>query len=98
MPRFPDPHARLGLALTNLSGGELVESRQTSWASATFSGARHHYVFHLRDEAPTDVLGTLDEREFTLPGHVLADIAISDFSTHCDHHRVTIDALTVEDA
>jgi hypothetical protein len=97
MARFPDPHARLGCALTDLSGGEIVESRQSPWASATFTGARHQFILHLASATPTDVLCALDEQEFNLPGHVLADIVMSDFNMQGDRNRVTIDALTVED-
>ncbi|MGE0776220.1 MAG: hypothetical protein AB7G25_13665 [Sphingomonadaceae bacterium] len=97
MARYPDPHARLGLALTNMSGGELIESRQTPWASATFSGARHQFIFLLPESGHAAPLGALNEREFELPGHVLADIELLDCSGHPDCRRVTIDALTVED-
>jgi hypothetical protein len=98
MPRFPDPHARLGGALTNLSGGVLLESRQTPWASATFPGARHSFVFHVPKDAGGGPLTEIEEREFDLPGHLLADIGICDWEANADGDRCTIEALTVENA
>ena len=96
--RFPDPHARLGGALTNLSGGVLLESRQTPWASATFSGARHSFVFHVPHGAGGGQLTEVEERQFDLPGHLLADIGICDLEEEVGGARFTIEALTVEDA
>jgi len=96
--RFPDAHARLGSALADLSGSELIESRQIPWASATFSGARHHYVLLVRDAAGSAALTDLDQREFQLPGHVLADIILADRVLQPGGSRVVIEALTVEDA
>src|SRR3546814_12021946 len=54
------------------------ESRQTPWASATFSGARHRFVLHVPHIARKGELRALDEREFDLPGHVLADIVMDE--------------------
>lgn len=98
MPRFPDPHSRLGGALVGMSGGSILESRQTPWASATFSGARHRFVLHVPHRARGCGLPALDEREFDLPGHVLADIVMDECIDEKDGLRCTIDALTVEDA
>lgn len=97
MPRFPDPHARLCGALAGMSGGTIVESRQTPWVSATFSGSRHRFVLHVPCGGRDDELRTLDEREFDLPGHILADIVMDDCVDDTDGLRCTIDALTVED-
>lgn len=98
MSRFPDPHARLGGALTNISGGVLIESRQTAWASATFSGARHSFVLHVPQNAGGGQLTEIEEREFDLPGHLLADIGICEWEEDANGARCTIEALTVEDA
>lgn len=59
----------------------IVESLQsTDWASATFVGANHR--LHLRLQGPADgvtaaiaALGGLPTREFSIPGHILAEIA-----------------------
>ena len=98
MARFPDPHSRLACALADLSGGEVIESRQTPWASATFSGARHHYVLLVPENSESARLAQLDQCEFDLPGHVLADIVLAGRVEQADASRVAIEALTVEDA
>ena len=98
MARYPDPHSRLGCALADLSGGEVIESRQTPWASATFSGARHHYILLVPGKAENPGLSRIDQREFDLPGHVLADIVLSECVEQADASRIAIEALTVEDA
>lgn len=96
MGQFPDPHARLGNALANNFGVQIVESRQTPWASATFSGARHRFLVRVPDCA--DLRPNLDEGEFELPGHILADIVLREPEAHTDTGLFTIEALTVEDA
>jgi len=98
MPKRPDPHIRPGNALKALIGGEIMESRQTAWASATFSGARHHYVLGISGHAQPNALDNLAEVEFDLPGHIVADIALSERHRQQDVQRITIEALTVEDA
>jgi hypothetical protein len=97
MARYPDPHSRLGCALADLSGGEVIESRQTPWASATFSGARHHFVLLVPGKAEPAGLARLDQREFDLPGHLVADILLSERVDEAEASRIAIEALTVED-
>jgi hypothetical protein len=97
MARYPDPHKRLGSALAALAGGKILESRQIAWASATFSGARHHYVLKIPDGPNVQALPCLDEREFDLPGHIVADIVLADHIQQAGACRISIDALTVED-
>lgn len=98
MARYPDPHARLEQALVALAGGEIVESRETAWASATFSGARHRYVMRVPAGHDISPLMAIEEREFNLPGHILADIVLTERDEHPGDRRIAIDALTVEDA
>lgn len=98
MARNPDPHQRLARALAALAGGEVIESSQTAWASATFSGARHRYVLGLPAGSPADALADVADFEFDLPGHIVADIILSERQEHSGIQRVAIEALTVEDA
>lgn len=87
--RRPDPHRALIRALTARYPGLLVLTGESEpWASVTYTGARHMLVC----AAGPDLTG-LGEQEFALPGHIVADI-------HAERagDRVTIEALTIEDA
>ncbi len=109
-PLRPDATTALLRALRERigTGTDLVVERVTSkaWASATFTGARHILDLRLAGtvaEAAADaLLANLDEAEFRLRGHILADIGL------VTQHRYALDgamvvalsleALTVEDA
>lgn len=54
-----------------------IEATSRPWASITFTGARHRLILAggTIDEA---ALGALPEHEFTLAGHIVADVAIID--------------------
>ena len=97
MSRMIDPHTALGSALSRLSGGHLVESEATRWSSATFSGSRHRYIFALRSPSEKCVLDGISGREFILPGHLVADVALTARTIEGDQRRFTIEALTIED-
>lgn len=82
-----DPHRALLRALGRAYPGlEVLESRSEPWASVTFLGARH--LFHCK--AGIDLAG-IEEAEFALSGHVVADI-----SACSDGDRIRIEALTIE--
>jgi len=79
--------------------------RSRSWASATFCGVRHEVSFRLDGEgadiAADAFLEGMEEREFDLRGHILADIALVSRSTTPGPNgpvvRVSLEALTMED-
>jgi|KBSSwiStaDraftv2_1062776.scaffolds.fasta_scaffold41408_2 hypothetical protein len=98
MAAHRDPHGRLARVLLAMRPAELVESVERPWASATFSGARHRYVLRLDSNEDDSCYSRLDEQEFDLPGHIVADIALT--SHHHDNSgcRLVIEALTVVDA
>jgi hypothetical protein len=71
------------------------------WASITFSGERHRLVLCLPGpgaQAAVDAfLDGLEEREFALRGHILADIEATGVQRDADGQiRLTLEALTVE--
>jgi hypothetical protein len=76
------------------------EVRSRNWTSATFVGARHELRLLLRDQgtqAAADRLSeSLDVREFTLRGHILADISLVASEAVEDGVRLRLEALTVE--
>jgi len=77
------------------------EIRSRNWASATFVGARHELGFRITgdgaDAAADRFAANLDAREFTLRGHILADIFLVSNEPCDDGARLRIEALTVED-
>ena len=73
------------------------------WASITFSGERHRLALCLPGpgaQAAVDAfLDGLEDREFALRGHILADIEAAGIQRDADGQlRLTLEALTVEDA
>ena len=76
-----DATTELLRALTvNMVNFEIEEARSRSWASATFTGVRHALTLRLDSPdaaAAADLfLDGIEEREFDLRGHYLADIAV----------------------
>jgi hypothetical protein len=80
----------------------LTEFRSTDWQSLTFIGEQHQ--IRLRIPAPdaaetlAKLVNGLEHCEFSLPGHVVADIALAGEPEHRDDASiiVAIEALTVE--
>jgi hypothetical protein len=94
----------LGARFESFDGAFRVEELSSRcWASVTFSGARHRIVFSLAgvDAGATadSFVERLDETDFDLRGHILADVALLDAERDGAGERVklTIEALTVED-
>ena len=86
----------LGAAVTF----ETLTSRP--WASITFAGERHRLALSLPGpgaQAAVDAfLDGLEDREFALRGHILADIEATGMERDADGQiRLTLEALTVED-
>jgi len=80
---------------------EEISSR--SWASITFTGARHRIVLRLdgvgANESADRLCDLLERAEFEIRGHIVADIELAarEIAPN-DGVRLTIEALTVEDA
>jgi hypothetical protein len=79
------------------------ELSSRSWASVTFSGARHKVAFSLlgpgAGEAADSFLATMEEAEFDVRGHIVADIALAgeDRDPAGERVQLRLEALTVED-
>ena len=77
------------------------EVRSRSWASVTFSGARHELAFRLEGDGAEDAaarfVAGLEAAEFPLRGHIVADIALVREERRAGCARLRIEALTVED-
>jgi hypothetical protein len=78
------------------------EVRSRSWASVTFTGARHQLTFRLEGDgaeaAAARFASGLEAAEFSLRGHVLADIVLLTEERRPGWARLGIEALTVEDS
>lgn len=87
--RRADPHRALCRALAaRYPGLTLVEGHGEDWVSATFAGVRHILIF-----TGDDALSGIEDADFPLPGHFVADIA-----ARRENGRVVVEALTIEEA
>jgi hypothetical protein len=79
------------------------EIRSRSWASVTFTGARHELTVRVdgtgAGTAADTFLAGLEAAEFALRGHILADIALITDARHDGGGSVLLQlqALTVKD-
>ena len=81
----------------------LTEFRSTDWQSLTFSGERHRIDLRVPGPGAAAVARALadglGDAEFSVPGHVVADIAVDGALVEEPDGAITlaIEALTVED-
>ena len=80
----------------------LTEANSIDWQSLTFTGERHRLVMRITDgdaESVADALTDgLADAEFSIPGHIVADIAAISTVREADGSvLVRIEALTVAD-
>jgi hypothetical protein len=91
---------RVRNAVMKITGGRgvVLSHSEKAWSSITFSGTRHELVLEfLGEDAPTageELIEKLPDYEFTIPGQLVADAAI----TSVDHffgpqERLTITAV-----
>jgi hypothetical protein len=90
----------IGVNFMNFTSEDI---RSRSWVSGTFAGARHELTFRVEGEGAQGqadlFLDGLEEAEFDLRGHILADIALVSRSADDAGSlvRISLEALTVED-
>lgn len=102
MSRGPDAATLLVRALLTSAADSgcamtLLHADWTRWASATFTGARHGIVFRAGPSPLLDAwLAALPEAQFTLRGHLLADIAVVQATHEAAWIEFALEALTVE--
>lgn len=101
-PARRDCHGRLLAALLGSAGGacRIEDSHMVPWASATFVGARHEVVLALSGEDAglrAELLGAmLPEKEFRIPGHVVADVVVDRREIEGQEARLMLSVLTIE--
>ena len=105
-PRPPrGPGRRLAEALLALTDGtgRIARHSVKSWASITFAGARHRFemVFAGAEavEAGENFIAFLPEHEFTIPGQLVADAAVTEVDHTLDppHLSVKCELLLLEE-
>ena len=81
----------------------LTEFRSTDWQSLTFIGEQHRIRLRVTPPEAASVAGKLvnglEDCEFSIAGHVVADIALAGEPEHQQDGSITlnIEALTVEE-
>jgi hypothetical protein len=89
-------HAQLCAALLRMAApAHIIRSQERPWASVTFSGARHWITLHVPSDRAGVLEAELPEADFSLPGQLVADLAIT--ATHAlgAETQLDIEALTV---
>ena len=82
----------------------LISCKSFDWQSLTFVGERHELALRVTGseagEIAARLVDGLDEAEFTLRGHVVADVALARPPVHhCDGSiEIDVEALTLIDA
>jgi len=76
----------------------LVASDSTRWASATFTGARHHLSLEAPEgDALDGWLEALPEADLPIRGHLVADIVVLSVQRAGGNATIGLEALTVEE-
>ncbi len=98
---LPRPRRSLGdrvrAALGKLAAGRgiILSHEEKAWASITFSGSRHEVALKFTGidavMAGEDLIERLPDHEFAIPGHLVADAAV----TAVDHRFGPEERLTV---
>jgi hypothetical protein len=80
----------------------LTEHRSVDWQSLTFTGERHELQFRITGpgaaEIAAAIAGGIEDAEFTITGHLVADIACAGDRNEASDGSVMlrIEALTIE--
>ncbi|HYD23882.1 MAG TPA: hypothetical protein VEB68_03735 [Croceibacterium sp.] len=91
-----EPRIRLREALLGLAGehATIVSHDEKSWASITFAGARHRIELVFEGAEGTQAgelfIAFLPEHEFTIPGQLVADAAVTAVDHRLDPPRLQV--------
>ncbi len=89
---LPRHAAQCGIDLSIVSAG------WTRWASATFAGARHELLLAATPCPALDAwIAELPDAEFTLRGHLVADLSVESRTRTDDRVEFRVGVLTVEE-
>lgn len=104
MSRGPDTAVLVARAVQTMAQRQgcpvsVIANSSTRWASATFTGARHLLSLTAQPGAALDDwLANLADDDFTLRGHLVADVAISAVTRQPDAVAIDLDVLTLEES
>jgi hypothetical protein len=74
-----------------------IGSDLTRWASATFAGAKHELDLEAETSPALDAwLAALPETEFTMRGHLIADIVVESRRREGELTKIALEVLTVD--
>ena len=94
-PRRVTPH-RLRAALLELAQGKatILGHSERSWASVTFTGARHRLEFEFAGEDAIEAgelfIALLPGHEFELPGQLVADATVTEVDHRLQPQRMQV--------
>lgn len=70
------------------------------WQSLLFDGGRHRIALSIRGERVSEAIEAIRDQigtdDFAIPGHLIAEIRMTDVDHSSDETLVTIDALTIK--
>lgn len=101
--RQVDPLPRLLAQIADRIGMPLTIRQASSrpWASALFEGRRHVMLLGIEGQDATTrrdhFIRGLEDVEWKLPGHFVADITVDDIRPGTDEIWIELSALTIED-
>ena len=81
----------------------LTEWRSVDWQSLTFVGERHSIALRITGPQSNAIVGRitlgLEDADFVIPGHVVADIAVMGEPKPCGDGstELSLEALTIEE-
>jgi len=93
--------ALLARAKVNRDRILLTDLQSTEWQSLTFVGERHRFHFRIAgpnsSEVVRNLISGLEDAEFSIPGHIVADIAMASQLGMNQDGSVSVDleALTI---
>lgn len=83
-----------GLAKLSLEAGE-----SEAWRSLLFDGGRHHFALSFDgeriDEAISAICEEIDSSDFSIPGHLVAELKVAAIERHASHALIRLDAMTI---
>lgn len=103
-PQRRDCQGQLLAALEDMggAGSSIDDAGMRPWCSATFIGAQHRIMLQLTGDNAAQQAGALAaklrEAEFTLRGHIVADLSVDEVRVEEDGTaRLSLAVLTIED-